>query len=645
MTLQRVNPPPVGECKRCGKRAKSTLLAFTICYDCYIKESKADCGKCGREKRFVTENGGFCLKCSERASSAIEIECRECGKIRPPAKRGSEYCDPCRQRVTRRGICSKCGRRCRYWSKIKELCKRCGSNDSAARRLKRFVEALEISDDYNRFLFEKVVATINWEAVHEEVRRRIVETGTFLQNHEIEEPLSWGTIRDLISELSGSQYRVRECLEQLAEHLLGPDADEPNRPDVRVLALINSLPTDLRPLARRYDDWLLNERKNTYTVTRNHFLTLRKFWRYGVKRGVTCLSAVRSEHVDEFLYILSFKWECRECSSTRNVSARGEVAPNVCENSACATTGGFDKVARCLPAAISAHRARLRIFFGWLKDVERGIDVNPAPPAEKKKKKRHCNAGTNKKLRTIQYYDWEIIDSLFNAIETNAIEGASMPVAEAFALSFVLHHGFYVHELQTVRIPLECRPLVVGGASPEPLERVLRLEWLPRELSRNRHFVGRTGDVFEMQPADEPWLRELTARFMRDRSVTLRDLNNPYLFVCKYSRHPCQPVGKHYIWRLIQKATARITGRVCNPNILAKSSRLLYSEFGGYEGWRHLRELGLCETHARRYAWAQRIRVIPKEPGEEAIRRFSAGLSPLVLPPNDIFGKPTALRT
>jgi len=300
MNLQRVNPPPVGECKRCGKWAKSTLLAFTICYDCYMKESKADCGKCGREERFVSENGGFCLKCSERASPAIEIECRECGKIRPPAKRGSEYCDPCRQRVTRRGICLTCGRRCRYWSKIKELCKRCGSNESAARRLKRFVETLEISNDYNRFLFEKVVATLNWEAVHEEIRRRIFEAGTFLQNHEIEEPLSWGTIRNLISELSGAQYRVRECLEQLAEQLLEPDADEPNRPDVRVLALINSLPTDLRPLARRYDDWLRNERKNTYTVTKNHFLTLRKFWRYGITRGVTCLSAVRSEHVDEF---------------------------------------------------------------------------------------------------------------------------------------------------------------------------------------------------------------------------------------------------------------------------------------------------------------------------------------------------------
>jgi hypothetical protein len=285
----------------------------------------------------------------------------------------------------------------------------------------------------------------------------------------------------------------------------------------------------------------------------------------------------------------------------------------------------------------------LRIFFGWLKDVEHGIQVNAAPAAEKKKRKVRWNAPTHKSLRTIQYYDWDILGALFDAIEINALEGANVPVAETFALYFVLHHGFYVYELQTVRIPLECRPVVVCGVSPKPLEQVLRLEWQRRELSRNRHFVGRTGDVFEMQPADERWLPELTARFMLDRNVALRDLNNPYLFVCRYAKHPCRPVGTHYIWRLIQKATARITGRVCNPNILSKSSRLLYSEFGGYEGWRHLRELGLCETHARRYAWAQRIRVIPKEPNEDAIKRFSTGHSPLVLPANDVFGVPTSV--
>lgn len=425
-----------------------------------------------------------------------------------------------------------------------------------------------------------------------------------------------------------------ECLQQLAEHLLGPDTDQSNRLDLKPFASINRLPADVILLLQRYDDWLRNERKDTYGARKNHFVTLNDFWQRCVNRGVTCPSSATSEHVEEFLYILSLKWKCRECSSTKNLSARDEAPPSVCENSSCSASGGFEKVARCLPVTVSGHRAVLRAFFGWLTEVEQGITANPTLTAEKKRKERSWN--TNKPLQTIQYYDWDVIERLLNAVEDS-----NTPTVDAFGLYFLLHHGFYVHELQTVRIPLECRPLVIGGAYPEPLERLLRLEWLPRELSRNRHFVGRTGSIFEMQPADEPWFPELTARFMRDRNLKLRDLNNPYLFVCSYSKYPVRPVSEIYVYRLIQKATARITGRVCNPNILAKSSRLLYSEFGGYEGWRHLRELGLCERQARAYAWAQRIRVIPKEPNEYAIKRYSAGRSPLVLPANDVFGVPT----
>jgi hypothetical protein len=39
----------------------------------------------------------------------------------------------------------------------------------------------------------------------------------------------------------------------------------------------------------------------------------------------------------------------------------------------------------------------------------------------------------------------------------------------------------------------------------------------------------------------------------------------------------------------------------------------------------------------------QRIRVIPKELNEDAIKRYSAGRSPLVLPSNDVFGLPRSV--
>ncbi len=424
--MQRVNPPTVGECKRCGKWAKSITLALTICDACYMKESKAQCGKCGRERRFVSENGGLCLQCSERASPAIEIACRECGKIRPPAIRGSEYCHPCRQRIRRTGICSLCRREGRYWSSIKRLCKRCGRNESAARLLTQFVETLDISNEYNRFVFEQLVSITDRATVTEEIRQRIVETGTFLQSHEIQEPLSWRTIRELDSKLSGAQYRVREGLQHLAEHLLGPDVDQVDPSAAKELALIDRLPASVRPIAQQYSEWLRNERKDTDRVRLTHLRTLNRFWRCCRTQGVTCLANVTAEHVEEFLYVLNFRWKCRECSSTKNLSGRGEAPPSVCENSSCAASGCFDKVVRCLPVSLSGYRAQLRIFFGWLKEVEHGIQVNPAPSAGKKKKKGRWNAPTHKSPRTIQYYDRDIIDALLNAIEINALE-ANMP--------------------------------------------------------------------------------------------------------------------------------------------------------------------------------------------------------------------------
>ncbi len=629
---------PVAECKRCGRRAKTQVQGYMICHGCYWREPKNQCRTCGKEKRFVTENGGICLQCSERALFPEEIECRECGKIRPPAIRASEYCEPCRERLKDKGVCSACGKQCSFWLRTKRLCKRCALNYSAPERLRTFVKNLQITYEYNRLLFYKLVATINWEAVHEEVRRRFVDFGEFLQTHEFEEALSWSSIHDLNRELCGAQYRrVRECLQQLAELLFGPEPDKLKHSDVRAFAWTDWMPADLRALMEKYDEWSKNERRNSYDSRSGHFFTLSKFWKCCANRGLKCFSNVTPEHVDEFLYTLSFKWKCRTCSLTRNLLARVEAPPEVCLNLSCGAHASFERVTRCLEQTVFSHRAALRIFFGWLKDVEYGIEVNPAPtPAKPAAVGRRSKKRKRKNPAKIQYYDWDLIDPLFEGIQD-----PTYPPRERMALCLVLHHGFYVRELQTVRIPFECRPLIVGGASPEPLERVFRLEWQPRELSRNRQFLGRSGSTFEMEPADEPWLPELIKTFMHERSHILRNLDNPYLFVGTHKSNSRAPLCRVYFYNLIQRATARITGRVCNPSILAKSCRLLHSEFGGYAGWRHLRELGLCEGQARVYAWAQRIRVVPKQPSESIVKRISIRSSPLTLPAKDVFGIPT----
>ena len=89
-------------------------------------------------------------------------------------------------------------------------------------------------------------------------------------------------------------------------------------------------------------------------------------------------------------------------------------------------------------------------------------------------------------------------------------------------LYLLLHHACSLWELQTVRIPLQCRPLALGAEPAESLEDTLLLEWRQRELSRNKQFVGRSAEMLRMEPTDEPWLRDLVGRFIRERNQKIQ---------------------------------------------------------------------------------------------------------------------------
>lgn len=242
------------------------------------------------------------------------------------------------------------------------------------------------------------------------------------------------------------------------------------------------------------------------------------------------------------------------------------------------------------------------------------------PPLVRNKRKKGARR-TKKTNPTIRCYDWKLIDTLLNAIEA-----PDVPAEEAMVLYLVLHHAFSLVELKTARIPVQCRPAILGSESREPLEKVLSLEWQARELSRGRQTRGRTGEILSLEPRDEPWLRDLVRRFIRERNQKLRDPNNPYLFVGIYCSPRSGHVGDNYLRRLVERATVRIVGRVCNVKTLAKSSRLLYSEFGEYEGLHHLQELGLGKNQARTYAWARRVKVMPKKASQTQSKVLASSL-------------------
>lgn len=583
----------------------------------------------------------MCPKCI-RTSRAIEIECAGCGKKKRPGKRGGKYCAPCQARVScGRGICSNCKKDRLYRHRVNKLCKSCTLNYWAPNRLRKYVERVSISHEYNRTLFSRLTELINWETVDEEERSQLYEFGKFLQSHKFEEPLSWESILKLKADLPAAQFlRVRGCLEQLGELLLGPEKDESWEEcinGINPLGPVALLQTDVVAVFKKYNLWLRSERKNNRTSRVHHFVTLGGFWRWCAIGGLMSLKGVKAAHVEEYLHILGLKWKCRYCSFTKNLTRRGEVPPTVCENRECRAPDSFEKVIRCVQGTVNGHRAALRVFFGWLKNVEDGIEVNPAPtPQRRKAEKKRGWRRTRKAAPAIQCYPWEVISALLKSIQD-----PNMPAEEAMGLYLLLHHACSLWELQTVRIPSPCLPPALGAEPPESLEDTLCLEWRQRELSRNRQFVGRSGEMLRMEPTDEPWLRDLVRRFIRERNQKLRDPNYPYLFVGGKKSSHGGPVWGGYIRTLVERATARITGRVCTVNILGKCSKVLYAEFGGHEGFQHLRELGLCDNQARSYSWIKRVKVIPKKASEARKGERKEHLRSLTLPPIDVFGIPT----
>ena len=149
------------------------------------------------------------------------------------------------------------------------------------------------------------------------------------------------------------------------------------------------------------------------------------------------LKGVKAAHVEEYLHILGLKWKCRHCSSTKNLTRRGEVPPTVCENRECRALDSFEKVIRCVQGTVNGHRSALRVFFGWLKNVEDGIEVNPAPaPQRGKAEKKMGWRRTRKVAPSIQCYPWEVISALLKSIQD-----PKMPAEEAMVLYLLLHHA------------------------------------------------------------------------------------------------------------------------------------------------------------------------------------------------------------
>jgi hypothetical protein len=179
-----------------------------------------------------------------------------------------------------------------------------------------------------------------------------------------------------------------------------------------------------------------------------------------------------------------------------------------------------------------------------------------------------------------------------------------LPISQITSFTFVT---------QPIAIPPDLRPLW----------KISQILLVLKLCSRKEKATLLKLQLFNWALGSSKALDQLKKYVLRERNYKLRDPNNPYLFIATYCSPRSGSVSRQHLRRLVERATARITGRVCNVRTLKKSSRLLYSEFGGHESFRHLQELGLGKNQARLYAWAKRVKVVPRRASQTTIKTSS----------------------
>ncbi|HEY6925494.1 MAG TPA: hypothetical protein VI653_18595 [Steroidobacteraceae bacterium] len=152
---------------------------------------------------------------------------------------GSRVCQPC-WRIGLYGCddCIGCGRENPIYLKHEKLCVACYKERISAHALRRYVEQYTCLFSFNKQLFDRLIAEVDWKQVPERDNRRLRSFGKFLQRHEITSPqclLDLGHLCAARDELEPYQaYRVRRAM-------LAPIARAPRR---------------LQPLLQSFANWL-----------------------------------------------------------------------------------------------------------------------------------------------------------------------------------------------------------------------------------------------------------------------------------------------------------------------------------------------------------------------------------------------------
>lgn len=289
---------------------------------------------------------------------------------------------------------------------------------------------------------------------------------------------------------------------------------------------------------------------------------------------------------------------------------RERNAPRKCGH--CGAMGTLAKEKWLAQNTIRGHRAKLFVFFDWLK-MNRKVISNPVQskiPAPG---------------RTIQHYSPDVIKHL-----STYLRAADADPFEALMLYLVLFHALTIWELRHVLLPTFL-PLHQEVALPRFAESYYVIIPKP-EASLGARSPGRPDIRLDFPVKAAPWLKPLLDRFERQRQLMAPNPQNRYLFINPYTRHHDIPVGHDFIRSTIHRASGRVLGASCSPNTLRKTAGVMFADRAGAG---ILRWMGWEDQQAFAYAWAPREEVQPRfreDPQEPALRDLN---SPSFPPPRE----------
>jgi hypothetical protein len=269
--------------------------------------------------------------------------------------------------------------------------------------LRRYIADFTTPYPYNKALFDLLATTIDWESVTQHTERKFRAFGRFLQTQPLREPLTWETIEEALPLLGPTKRnppkQIRACLLDLGHLLVAKGILETRETYIarrNALLPIKQAPSHMQALLHRYTTWLW-ERRNVPGNVRDHLKALASFLSWCEQRGIRSPEEVQASLVNHYLLSLYWQWQCSVCQATMLFDPADRQAPSVCIQ--CNTIGSLSKVKRYAQNTVRGHRARLLVFFDWLK-INRMVVANPV------------QRKTPAPSPTIQHYSPEVIRQL-----------------------------------------------------------------------------------------------------------------------------------------------------------------------------------------------------------------------------------------